>query len=210
MRGGAYFFAEVGPQAPATLATPTTGVLAVLAPCRWHAGAQESQPVAPPQLAAVGAGHALARLGDEYPASHVGAWGVSKVGQVSAWVQGAQGLARIAGQGHGAPPAPPPPPPPSGLDLLHYDFIREIGQGGFATVVLAEERGKPGKPVAIKLLPRGAHMHWATSAAKPYSCYVSREVLHHASLRHPFVVQVYEARAAARRRRCLCGAAAQS
>ena len=104
MRGGAYFFAEVGPQAPATLATPTTGVLAVLAPCRWHAGAQESQPVAPPQLAAVGAGHALARLGDEYPASHVGAWGVSKVGQVSAWVQGAQGLARIAGQGHGAPP----------------------------------------------------------------------------------------------------------
>ena len=64
-----------------------------------------------------------------------------------------------------------------------YQVLREIGRGNFGNVVLAKDV-EYDMPVAIKLLQRGPRL-----AAN--RIYVGREILHHGSLHHPFVITLY-------------------
>lgn len=67
-----------------------------------------------------------------------------------------------------------------------HDVISVIGQGTFGKVVLAKDQRISGHPlVAIKLIRRGKFF-------RDYKLYVAREILHHGSLRHPFVIGLYE------------------
>jgi serine/threonine protein kinase len=45
---------------------------------------------------------------------------------------------------------------PPGSVLDHFEVRREIGRGGMGVVYLAHDL-KPGRPVALKLLPPGLH-----------------------------------------------------
>ncbi|KAI3431793.1 hypothetical protein D9Q98_010546 [Chlorella vulgaris] len=62
-----------------------------------------------------------------------------------------------------------------------YTVLKTLGVGTFGRVVLAA--APSGQLAAIKLLPRGHYV-------RNYHIYVVREILHHASLRHPFVVSL--------------------
>eukprot|EP00889_Picochlorum_renovo_P007332 jgi/Picre1/34362/NNA_001833.t1 len=64
-----------------------------------------------------------------------------------------------------------------------YHVLREIGRGNFGNVVLARDVEQD-MLVAIKLLQRGPRL-----AAN--RIYVGREILHHGSLLHPFVITLY-------------------
>lgn len=64
-----------------------------------------------------------------------------------------------------------------------YHVMREIGRGNFGNVVLARDTEQD-MLVAIKLLERGPRL-----AAN--RIYVGREILHHGSLLHPFVITLY-------------------
>lgn len=64
-----------------------------------------------------------------------------------------------------------------------YHVMREIGRGNFGNVVLARDIEQD-MLVAIKLLERGPRL-----AAN--RIYVGREILHHGSLLHPFVITLY-------------------
>lgn len=70
--------------------------------------------------------------------------------------------------------------------LPTHEVISEIGKGTFGRVILAKDLRKEGKPlVAVKMLERGRSF-------RDYRIYVAREILHHGSLKHPFVIGLYE------------------
>eukprot|EP00884_Botryococcus_braunii_P014305 jgi/Botrbrau1/22876/Bobra.0065s0034.1 len=72
------------------------------------------------------------------------------------------------------------------FDLGGYVETGVLGRGSFATVVRATRGlGPDEKQVAIKLLERGVQM-------RTFKTYVTREVLHQSSLRHPFVIGLSE------------------
>lgn len=60
-------------------------------------------------------------------------------------------------------------------------------------VVEARER-QSGALVAVKLLARNTNVFASSASNKPYMLYVGREILHQASLHHPFIIQIYEVR----------------
>ncbi|PRW33203.1 Serine threonine- kinase SAPK1 [Chlorella sorokiniana] len=64
-----------------------------------------------------------------------------------------------------------------------WAILETLGVGAFGRVVLAQ-RGS-GELAAIKMLPRGPRV-------RQYKTYVAREILHHASLRHPFIISLNE------------------
>lgn len=66
-----------------------------------------------------------------------------------------------------------------------YDAIRTLGKGKYGHVILANVLDRGDLQVAIKILKRGP-------ALDSYKVYVAREIIHHASLSHPFVIQLYE------------------
>lgn len=67
-----------------------------------------------------------------------------------------------------------------------FQYLSVLGRGTFGTVVLCRDTRHAHNPlVAIKLLPRGAYLG-------VYRVYVAREILHHGSLVHPFIIGCYE------------------
>ncbi|KAK9834462.1 hypothetical protein WJX74_002218 [Apatococcus lobatus] len=69
-------------------------------------------------------------------------------------------------------------------DLGHYTQLGVLGVGTFGRVVRAVHN-TTGEEVAIKLLPRG-------NFSELYRRYVSREIKHQSSLRHPLIVALKE------------------
>ncbi|GAB4823630.1 hypothetical protein N2152v2_010676 [Parachlorella kessleri] len=70
------------------------------------------------------------------------------------------------------------------LDLGPYQHVAVLGRGSFGLVVLAKDV-RTGQLAAVKLLPRG-------ELIKSFRIMVLREVLHHGSLHHPFIVGLRE------------------
>lgn len=79
---------------------------------------------------------------------------------------------------------------PLALDIPRYSIVKALGHGAFGIVVQAQDL-QNGAMVAVKLLARGSYFS-SSASNKPYMLYVGREILHQASLSHPFIVQVYE------------------
>lgn len=90
------------------------------------------------------------------------------------------GQAYAAGLRGGGGDAPPLPPGPLGA----YEQVGLLGAGTFGAVVLARS-ARTGELVAIKLIERGEFV-------RTFRTYVMRELLHHGSLAHPFVVRLRE------------------
>lgn len=67
-----------------------------------------------------------------------------------------------------------------------YIYVKQLGQGSQGRVVLARDTRIGGRPVAIKLIARGGFV-------ANYRSYFAREITHHCSLLHPFVIGTYEA-----------------
>lgn len=71
------------------------------------------------------------------------------------------------------------------LDLSpRYKFVRTLGRGTFGHVVLAQDTAQNNAEVAIKLFERGILVNDILTN-------LEREIMHHASMSHPFVVSLY-------------------
>jgi serine/threonine-protein kinase SRK2 len=73
------------------------------------------------------------------------------------------------------------------MDLSRYGYqVRTIvGRGRFGLVVAAASLANPASSYAIKLIPRGSIIEEA-------SIYMQREITNHASLKHPFIIELKE------------------
>lgn len=66
-----------------------------------------------------------------------------------------------------------------------YTVIRTLGRGTYGHVVLAEDTARDNVGVAVKVFERGTLVENSLLS-------LEREILHHASMDHPFVIRLYE------------------
>lgn len=66
-----------------------------------------------------------------------------------------------------------------------YKVIRTLGRGTYGHVVLAEDTARTNTGVAVKVFERGTMVEESLLS-------LEREILHHASMDHPFVIHLYD------------------